>query len=369
MSTSPPKPAAHTAPAAKPAAHPAPAAKPAAHPAAKPQGQVKPVVSAEIKLVVSGPKMPLKRTASLTGPRAGVAHFNSGSVADGGWREAQEVFPGLKTFLWYASAELVGDNIKWGPLQNMVSLASGQGQVVQIGFEANQDLNDYHASLASQGDNGIKQHLKQWAEWIKDQGPIVFRPLSEMNDSGNTWTLEQHSVSTYVETWKLLHDFLDRHGATNLLWAYDPYEFKASATLAPTVMQALEALPAGYVDALGLHPYTRLPHPVPFDAMAEPWLREFKHSKHAHGKRIIGEMGVGDDTAAASKPKNHASKAAQLPPAWDKLRQTWIADAFRAAKGKFDLVTYFNQYDKTWSVRDNSPLALAELKKQIASFG
>jgi hypothetical protein len=190
-----------------------------------------------------------------------------------------------------------------------------------------------------------------------------------MNDGSNNWTLKHHSVTTYVETWKLLHDFLDRHGATNLLWAYDPYEYQASATMASTVMEALEALPAGYVDALGLHPYTRLPHPVPFDAMAEPWLREFKHSKHAHGKRIIGEMGVGDDTAAASAPGNHASKAAQLPPAWDKLRQTWIADAFRAAKGKFDLVTYFNQYDKTWSVCDNSPLALAELKKQISSFG
>lgn len=371
-----------------PASKPAPSSHPKPGGAAQGKGAGGPHVkgdpSATRLLKPAGEKMPRPRTVPFPSRRAGVVHSSAKLwLADEAFAEAQGKYQKLNSFLWYCSPDVAppASNQKWDHLKNMFDAAWGAGVVPQIGFEFNQDLDLVNAELGKEGSQ-IHQQVVTWAQTLRGSHAVYLRPLSEMNDGGNNWSLtppqpgekpphKQHSAKTYIQAWVRLHDIFDAAGATNVLWCFDVYEYKAQMTARGFVEQALENIPAGYIDALGVHPYTRMPGGSnPFATFAEcvdGWLAVFAGSRHRSTRRIIGEMGVADNSARL--PENAAAPGALIAPKWDKLRASWVHDAFQHARSRFDLVTYFNQVDKTWAIREHhSPAAWAELQRQLGAY-
>ncbi len=322
----------------------------------------------------------LPRTASLGGHRAGVFYKTASNEPADLLASARRDFPGLKTFLWYK-----GFGSPPAALDRFLADARREGVVPQLGFEPSKfvggrttawDLATIDRQLA-QRSGEIYQDALAWARYLKGKGLVMLRPLSEMNDAGGSWELgavRQHPGNTpaaFAQAWCRLHRVFDEAGATNVLFLFDVFEGTPTPSGGSLVSAALRAIPKDQVDAVGIHPYSRLrsgAHPISFQAMVAPWIALYRRAGFSKPV-VIGEMGVSDNRSGPNAPAAQKNAAHdQVPAAWDRERAQWIHDAFAyARRAGIAMITYFDQQDTNWRLAHGSQAQRA-LANEIAHF-
>jgi hypothetical protein len=312
-------------------------------------------------------------------------------IASGGpsdsLKRASQVFPGSGTFLYYKS---IGADPQDLP-DSYFAAARAKKIIPQIGFESgNLTLPDLRKALAGKGTlpettaqgkpiagnqalNKTYGQLVAWADHLKSQGPIIFRPLSEMNDASGAWEMGRkgNTPADYAAVWNQMHDLFEARGATNLRWTFDVLAVQGKPPPGLSkVNQALKAIPAKNIDNVGMNPYALQigGEMESFDSLVSPWLKLFKDTGHANAP-VVSEMGVSNNTAGHNAPEG--KNPDQLKPGTaayakvDAQRAKWIHDAFAYARAHgFASVTYFTQMDTHWRV-DAGSLAYKALQEEI----
>jgi hypothetical protein len=290
-------------------------------------------------------------------------------------------FPGSKTYLYYKS---IGSDPTSLPPE-FFAHARAHGITPQVGFESGDaTLAQMQRALAGKGKlpedggansraNELYNSMSRWADYLKDKGPVIFRPLSEMNDASGAWEMGKpgNTPQEYAAVWNGMHQLFDEHGARNLRWSFDVLAV-AGTSRADKVRTALSLIPPQNIDNVAMNPYAM--HSggqfESFGSLCTPWLEIFKETGHGHTRPVVSEMGV------SNNPRGHnvdGNKDAELlkpgTPAYQKLdaeRAQWIHEAFAFARAHdFASVTYFTQMNTNWRV-DAGSLADQALKKEIA---
>lgn len=225
-------------------------------------------------------------------------------------------------------------------------------------------LKAFREELARPGSQ-VEQSVRTLAREIaryRDRNKWYFiRPFCEMNDGTeeNPWEFanpyNHNTPADLADAWKLLRETFDQEGATNALFVFSPLAAH-SVHGEKEVLEALNLIPAGDIDAFGLNVYARpmtayrngkgSREPIPFAQLAQPWLDVLAHSKHRGIPVGVPEMGV----------SNQAS---------DADRAQWLNDAFRFARAHhFVMMTYFNYPHRYWQI-DPQTLAGDALQREI----
>jgi hypothetical protein len=194
------------------------------------------------------------------------------------------------------------------------------------------------------------------------RGKQVFvRPFSEMNDATSFAPWEfgnkryRNTPEQFAAAWRLLRDTFDAEGATNAIFIFSPLAAYQVHREHET-RQALDLIPAGYIDCFGLNVYSRplaayggrAVKPIAFAELALPWLRLLDSTKHRGIPLAVSEMAVSNQAA-------------------DPDRAEWVRDAFQFARThRYVLVTYFNYEHRFWTIRPNSA-ASAALATEMAA--
>jgi hypothetical protein len=180
---------------------------------------------------------------------------------------------------------------------------------------------------------------------------FFIRAFCEMNDGTleNPWEFANPKVTNtpadYAAAWKLLHDVFDAEGATNAIFVFSPLAAH-SVHHEKEVLETLNLIPPGYIDAYGLNVYsrplsayggtTKSKEPIPFATLAQPWLDLLARSKHRGIPLAVPEMGVSNQ-------------------AGDTQRAAWLRAAFQFTHAhNFVLVTYFNYAHPYWQIDEGT---------------
>lgn len=289
-------------------------------------------------------------------------------------------FPGLNTFLWYKG--LIADPSSLPA--SFFAAAKAAGVTPQIGFESNSyDLPTMRRALEGKGAlpgttdaaraaNACYKQMAAWAVYLKDKGPVNFRPLSEMNDASGNWQMGKkgNTPPEFAAVWNGMRALFDELGAVNLRWTFTPLGVVGDPRL-PLVRQALKLIPAGNIDNVGINPYAMKSggNFESFRSLVDPWLELFAKTGHS-ARPVISEMGVSNNPKThneqGNKDPDYLAPGSEAYKKLDALRAAWIHAAFAYAREKkFASVTYFNQQDACWRV-DKDSLAYKALQKEIA---
>jgi hypothetical protein len=80
------------------------------------------------------------------------------------------------------------------------------------------------ASLIVSGSSGYVAWHKmldaQIAQLKQINGPVIYRPMMEMEGSDSWW--KGQSQATYIQLWQQMHDYFVANGVTNVLWHWCP---------------------------------------------------------------------------------------------------------------------------------------------------
>jgi mannan endo-1,4-beta-mannosidase len=109
------------------------------------------------------------------------------------------------------------------------------------------------ASLTQAGSAGYVAWHKlldgQIAQLKQIKGPVIYRPLLEMNGNWMWW--DNQNPATYVLLWQQMHDYFVANGVTNVLWFYCPNDGKGNYLGYYAGAQ--------YVDIVGMDVYSNTP--------------------------------------------------------------------------------------------------------------
>jgi hypothetical protein len=324
------------------------------------------------------------------------AGLTSGVFLGGGADQAAQEFPGSGTSLFYK-----GLAANPATLPDASFTAARNAKVIpQIGFESGDsksdpadryNLKDLRGALEGKGRlpekaangkpiaNNIRLNdcywqLTAWADHLKGQGPIIFRPLSEMNDSGGDWELGHAGNTTqdYAAVWNEMHDLFQARGATNLRWTFDVLAVQGQPRAAQ-IRDVLSHIPAKNIDNVGMNPYAMKVDGKfeSFSSLVSPWLSMFQQTGHGNARPVISEMGVSNNpkthNVPGNKDPNAVAKGSAAYQALDAQRAQWIQDAFSYARAHhFASVTYFTAMSTNWRV-DPGSKAYQALREEIAT--
>ncbi len=178
---------------------------------------------------------------------------------------------------------------------------------------------------------------------------FFIRPFSEMNDATETAPWEfgdrarHNTPQDFAAAWTLLRATFDAEGATNAIFVFSPLAAHG-VHREKEVLQTLDLIPAGAIDAFGMNLYSRpmtaygaaTQAPIPFATLAQHWIKVLEKSRHRGIPCAIAEMGVSN----------------QAP---DAARAHWITQAFRYARARhFVLLTYFNYPHPYWQIPERT---------------
>lgn len=230
-------------------------------------------------------------------------------------------YPVMTTFLWYASTAFRFDEVSaqkntagckvafaknprigWDPkycgIEGMFLLAKERGVTIQLGYE----LQFTPSRLVKELQYGgvIKERVVSWAKELAASGvPIILRPMSEMNTSGNFWTVTDHaSIESYVKAWKMLRKEFRENGARNVQFLFAPVVYGKKVVRESAIKKVLKRIGPEDIDAVGMNPY---PHgPIDGVILRPNSLGEMIHAARAlyktagFGKHpfMLGETGV-----------------------------------------------------------------------------
>ena len=138
------------------------------------------------------------------------------------------------------------------------------------------------ASLTQAGSAGyIAWHQMldaQIAQLKQIKGPVIYRPLLEMNGNWTWW--DDQNPATYALLWQQMHDYFAANGVTNVLWFFCPNDGQGN--------YLNYYAGAAYVDIVGMDVYSSTPA---HDMTADGGYTQLTST----GKPfIIGEAGVGN---------------------------------------------------------------------------
>jgi mannan endo-1,4-beta-mannosidase len=87
------------------------------------------------------------------------------------------------------------------------------------------DLNLSASELLTQGSasyNNWQTYLAALAAKLQQlDGPILLRPLIEINGNWFWWGTENFSAAQFIQLWQQMHDYIVGQGVTNVLWVYN----------------------------------------------------------------------------------------------------------------------------------------------------
>lgn len=289
-------------------------------------------------------------------------------------------FPGSGAFLWYKGLSADPNSLP----ESFFAAARAAKVIPQIGFESNSyDLPTMRRALASKGalpgtgetdarTNACYKQLAAWAAYLKDKGPINFRPLSEMNDASGAWQMgkPENGPGDFAAVWNGMHALFDELGAANLRWTFTPLGVYGNPRLG-LVRQALKLIPRENIDNVGINPYSMRSGGSfeSFKSLVDPWLKVFAQTGHAV-RPVISEMGVSNNPKShnveGNKDPDYVAPGSDGYRRLDAQRARWIHEAFAYAREKkFASVTYFDQQDTCWRL-DKGSLAFMALQEEIA---
>lgn len=308
------------------------------------------------------------RTAEMWEPNKGLA-------------QAATAYPGSKTYLWYKS---IGADPKSVP-DSYFQAAKQAGITPQFGFESGEHgLPAMRRALEGKGAlpetspanieaNQLFRQMGAWADRLKDQGPVIFRPLSEMNDATGAWEFGKpgNTPKDYAFIWKEMRSLFDAHGATNLRWSFTVLAVDGNPRF-DKVKETLKLIPPGMIDNVGLNPYSMKANGKyeSFEQLVSPWLKLFQDTGHGKARPVVSEMGVSNNWkthgVAGNKDANEVAKGSPGYARLDAERATWIREAFAFARKKgFASLTYFTQMNTNWRL-DAGSLAEKALQAELA---
>jgi len=225
----------------------------------------KPAAVAVKRPPAASPARPRTWDYPAGGLTSGVFYRTGGnSKPDSNLATAAADFPGLGAFLWYKGLAADPEGLP----ESFFAAAKAAKVIPQIGFESNSyDLPTMRRALVSKGilpettqaetrSNACYRQLAAWAVYLKDKGPVNFRPLSEMNDASGAWQLGKpgNTPKDFAAVWNGMHSLFDELGATNLRWTFTPLGVAGNPRLG-LVRQALKSIPRGNIDNVGINPY------------------------------------------------------------------------------------------------------------------
>lgn len=233
----------------------------------------------------------------------------------------------------------------------------------QVAIEtSNLNLADFRRELSRQGsqiDISVRTLAYGIARFKARKKWFFIRPFSEMNDATESAPWEfglkarRNTPADFAAAWKLLRDVFNEEGATNAIFIFSPLAANRVHG-EKEVLEALNKIPVGYIDAFGLNVYARprsaysgtSPEPIPFTELVQPWLKVLASSKQRGLPLAVAEMGISNQAADAD-------------------RAQWLRDAFTFARANnFVMITYFNYPHRYWKI-DMHTLAGAALKAEM----
>jgi len=109
------------------------------------------------------------------------------------------------------------------------------------------------ASLTQAGSAGYIAWHKlldaQIAQLKQINGPVIYRPMLEMNGNWSWW--QNQTPATYALLWQQMHDYFVANGVTNVLWFFCPNDGKGN--------YLTYYAGASYVDIVGMDVYSNTP--------------------------------------------------------------------------------------------------------------
>lgn len=187
-------------------------------------------------------------------------------------------------------------------------------------------MSDYRLSRIASG--AFDSHISSWAREIKSLGgPVMLRPLHEMNGNWYPWggTVNGNSPTDYIRAWRRIHGIFAREGATNVTWVWS-----VNAASVPNTKQNhySKYYPgASYVDWTAVSGFN--------------WGRSRTGSRWQSFSSIytaplayLGKLGKPIMLAEFGSVSGGGSKA------------TWITDAYRRIRTQYPKVRAVVYYDK-----------------------
>ncbi len=197
----------------------------------------------------------------------------------------------------------------------------------------------------SRVERNVRLLAREIARYREQPKWFFLRPFSEMNDAtaDAPWELghptRANTPRDLALAWIRLRQAFDREGATNALFVFSPLA-AWGVHRQSQVLEALNRIPVGLIDAFGLNLYSRprrayggrSAQPISFAELAQPWITLLAHSKQKGLPLAVTEMGVSSQAS-------------------DGQRAQWLRAAFAFARSHgFVLVTYFNYTHRYWQI-------------------
>jgi hypothetical protein len=241
------------------------------------------------------------------------------------------------------------------PIQQLAAIRShGATPLFSWAVQPMRAVHDPDFTLAAIADGRQDAYLRTWAAAAKAWGaPFLLRLGWEMNGDWFPWAPEFYGLppSTFVTTWRHVHDVFREAGADNVRWVWCP------VTDPDHVEQPLAPLYPGsaYVDWTCLDGYNRNEPWLSAEELFGPSYDEITRDIAPDKPMLLGEV---------SSTEVGGSKAA------------WIAGLFEALRTRFPRVRAITWFDKTqpggtsqhtdWPI-DSSPAAKRAFARGIAS--
>jgi len=144
---------------------------------------------------------------------------------------------GVNTFSWHLNNPLDPAKTSWDPMDSTIHRM----------FNDPQAMKRYESWL-----NEIATFMKSLKGTRGELIPVIFRPLHEHTGGWFWWGRPHTSPEDYVKLWRFTVDYLRKHGANNLLYAYSTDGFTSREDY-------MDFYPGDeYVDILGFDIYHRL---------------------------------------------------------------------------------------------------------------
>jgi mannan endo-1,4-beta-mannosidase len=183
-----------------------------------------------------------------------------------------------------------------GSTENGVALSNAwlaQGGIVEVSWWPQDPITgSWHetspmsaanfASLTQPGSAGYIAWHKlldaQIAQLKQINGPVIYRPMLEMNGNWSWW--QNQTPATYALLWQQMHDYFVANGVTNVLWFFCPNDGKGNYL---TYYAGAE-----YVDIVGMDVYSNTPtHDMTVDG-------GYAQLTGTGKPFMIGEAGIGN---------------------------------------------------------------------------
>ena len=296
-------------------------------------------------------------------PQTRASHLGAVAVGMGKVMRLSEYladYPGARTALSYLKLDRPGAEEAVDSLQIQARIAERGKRDFwpQIALETEVlGLAEFRRELAQPG-SLVEKNVRALARAIaayRDRNKWFFiRPFSEMNDATETAPWEfgdagrHNTPQDFAAAWKLLRETFDAEGATNAIFIFSPLAAH-NVHREKEVLQALNQIPPGTIDAFGMNLYSRpetayggaSQAPIPFATLAQHWTKVLAKSRHGGIPCAIAEMGVSNQATDAARAK-------------------WLEEAFRYARShNFILLTYFNYPHPYWQLPEHTQASAA----------